>query len=96
MSQERMNKAADEASRAAREAADEAAARAGDYYEDASEKGREAYERARGQGAELRDMGQHYYQQGSRALVKQVEEKPVPTLLLAAAAGFAVAWLLRR
>jgi len=41
------------------------------------------------------EMGERYYDQGTRAIRDSVQSQPIGSLLIAAAAGFALAWMIQ-
>ena len=57
-----------------------------------------AYGRAKDAARDISDQamdaGQQYYGQGARAVRESVQSQPIGALLIAAAAGFALAWMM--
>ena len=66
---------------------EDAAQRAADAVERTARTALVGGDRALGQGVDL-------YRQGNRAVTARLGDNVVPTLLLAAAAGYAIAWFL--
>jgi uncharacterized protein YjbJ (UPF0337 family) len=79
----------------ARGIADQAAGTVQDAYGRAKDTARDLTDQARDVGAQARDVGAQYYDQGARALRDTVQSQPIGALMLAAAAGFLLAWVLQ-
>jgi len=58
-----------------------------------------AYGRAKDTARDMTDqameMGERYYDEGARAIRDSVQNQPIGSLLIAAAAGFALAWMIQ-
>lgn len=54
-----------------------------------------AKDTARDMTDQAMEMGERYYDQGTRAIRDSVQSQPIGSLLIAAAAGFALAWMIQ-
>lgn len=54
-----------------------------------------AKDTARDMTDQAMEMGERYYDQGTRAIRDSVQNQPIGSLLIAAAAGFALAWMIQ-
>jgi uncharacterized protein YjbJ (UPF0337 family) len=54
-----------------------------------------AKDSARDMTDQAMEMGERYYDQGTRAIRDSVQNQPIGSLLIAAAAGFALAWMIQ-
>jgi uncharacterized protein YjbJ (UPF0337 family) len=58
-----------------------------------------AYGKAKDTARDMTDQameaGEHYYDQSTRAIRDTVQSQPIGSLLIAAAAGFALAWMMQ-
>jgi hypothetical protein len=53
------------------------------------------YDTARDMTDQAMEAGEHYYDQSTRAIRDTVQSQPIGSLLIAAAAGFALAWMMQ-
>ena len=79
----------------ARGVADQAAGTLQDAYGKAKDTARDLTDQAGELGAQARDVGADYYNQGSKVLREQVQSQPLGALLVAAGAGFLLAWMIQ-